>query len=406
MMRRIPELDALRGLAALTILHFHFAVTAGFPVICCQGCWAAVDLFFVLSGYLITSIILSAQGTPGFFFKFYARRTLRIWPLYFLALAAVVALNALALSPHCIDGLPWHLVFLQNVQRYWHADPPAFDWHFKHSWTLALEEQFYILWPVLVYLVGPRRLKTLCVAVVTVAAIALLRGLHPWLLLSRCGGFALGGLLAAFLASTLTKGDEQLSPRGSRLGAGWLAAAAVGARIYLVVGRVGTGPDFFSECAAGTILAFSVLFFGIVGLVLRYHGHPALACLRSRPLRYLGQISFGIYIWHQSLFGVFRTGLDRAGLGNPVLRYACFYAASIAVAVVSWHFIEAPILRLKERFAYRKEDRTDAAIPSTVTMPTIVSATAVIHVPRWYERGANVNTTSWSPAGTSTARNK
>lgn len=349
-MPRIPELDALRGLAALAILHYHFLLFERFGHDASEGCWAAVELFFVLSGYLITSIIIANIRKPNFFLNFYARRTLRIWPLYYLALGAVIGMNVISRYPNPMDGLPWHLVFLQNIQRYWGATPPPFDWHFTHSWTLAVEEQFYIVWPVLLTLFGIGRLRLLCGLAVAISAIALFRGFHPWLLISRCGGFAMGGWIAAILHSH-SPGPEGRTT-SSRLA--WLAAILL-PFAYLSWGRVARGADFLGE-RPSIILAFSTMFAGLVGLTIIHSGRPALGLLRLRALRYLGKISFGIYIWHQVLFSVFKAALLKVGVANPYLRYGCYYVAAISVAAASWHFFESPILRLKDLFSYRQSD--------------------------------------------------
>src|SRR3954466_11966508 len=108
-MKRIKELDALRGLAALTIVLFHV-----YPHQVFMG-WSAVDLFFVLSGYLITSIIINNLSNKGFLTSFYSRRILRIWPVYYLTLAAVLILNAFSRTGYPTDGLFQHLTFTQNI---------------------------------------------------------------------------------------------------------------------------------------------------------------------------------------------------------------------------------------------------------------------------------------------------
>ncbi len=119
-MRRIPELDALRGLAALAIVVYHLWV----PQVTLLG--TAVDLFFVLSGYLITSIILGQVDQPGFLGRFYARRALRIWPIYYLSLLALVALSPLLPGPSRLDGLPYYLTYTQRIPDYWFGDVPPF----------------------------------------------------------------------------------------------------------------------------------------------------------------------------------------------------------------------------------------------------------------------------------------
>src|SRR4051812_9144594 len=112
-MPRVPELDALRAFAAGIVLLFHLR-PEGFVF----G-WTGVDLFFVLSGYLITTIILQHQAAPGFLRNFYVRRGLRIWPLYYLTLFGLVALNPFLPRPQPMAGLPYYLTYTQNVPSYW-----------------------------------------------------------------------------------------------------------------------------------------------------------------------------------------------------------------------------------------------------------------------------------------------
>ncbi len=195
-MRRVPELDALRGLAASVVLLFHLRPLSFF-----YG-WAGVDLFFVLSGYLITSIILRHCDQPGFLIRFYARRSLRIWPIYYLALLVLVAINPMLPQPQPTTALPYYLTYTQNLWLYWTNATVPFLPEFDHTWTLALEEQFYVIWPALVLWAGRRRVVRLCLITVAIAYYSR-TGFLGWgpyserILIARCDGFALGGLLAA-----------------------------------------------------------------------------------------------------------------------------------------------------------------------------------------------------------------
>ena len=125
-MRRIPELDSIRGLAATTILLYHL-VPATF-----HFGWAGVDCFFVLSSYLITSILLEYRKGPGFFVNFYARRSLRIWPIYYLCLVSLVAANAALRLGEPLEGLPYYATYTQNITLYWGQQPPPFQHRQPH----------------------------------------------------------------------------------------------------------------------------------------------------------------------------------------------------------------------------------------------------------------------------------
>jgi len=343
-MNRIKEFDALRALAALSVIAFHSGTTLFY-----WG-WAGVDFFFVISGFLITSIILANSGRNGFLRKFYLRRSLRIWPIYYLSLFGVVAVNSVSSTPSRLDGFPFYLTYTQFIQRYWFGELPSFPWYFCHTWTLALEEQFYLLWPLIVPLVGRRRLIPLTGGLVILSLGARMVGFSPRILLARFDGFALGGLLAACLAdSTMYEGIKR-----RRLEAG-LATVGLAASLFLTGGAVFIGRRVFLGPEPAwpglTILALDLLFFALVGLVALEVGHPLLAPLRSRVLVYLGQISYGIYLYHLLIFAGLAGVCDLYGLGNgPVVKVLrCILL--IAVPAISWELLEKPILSLKDRLA-------------------------------------------------------
>ena len=145
---RIPELDALRGIAAVVIVIFH-SNTRRMP----WG-WAAVDLFFVLSGFLITGIVLRHGGTRGFLGRFYARRALRIFPVYYLVMLGLVAFGGILPRPNDPRGLLYELTYTQFVPVLLVRRVPAYSPYLGHTWTLAIEEQFYLVWPALILLAG------------------------------------------------------------------------------------------------------------------------------------------------------------------------------------------------------------------------------------------------------------
>ena len=173
--RQIPALDGLRGIAIAAVMVFHFtlygpysnALMRGLPAIgpalhLAMAGWGGVDLFFVLSGYLITAILLRTKAAPGYFRRFYARRVLRIFPLYYLFLAVGIALSSRLPPAWSAEG-SWQLwlwTYLTNFKigsAGWSSVPRAYE----HFWSLAVEEQFYLLWPLLVFKLDERRLARL-----------------------------------------------------------------------------------------------------------------------------------------------------------------------------------------------------------------------------------------------------
>jgi peptidoglycan/LPS O-acetylase OafA/YrhL len=336
-MRRIAELDGLRGAAAVLIVAYHLFMDY------LPGCWAAVDVFFVLSGYLITTIVLQQDGSWRFLWAFYARRGLRIWPIYYL----LILILALGLRGD-LTALPYYLTYTQQATHYWGGAMP--DWRpMQHTWTLAMEEQFYLFWPALVLLVGRRWTGPLALGVAILAIQARLSGIHWWTLLGRCDGFALGGLLAAILS-------DPDSDRAQRRVQAWtlvLGALAV----LLLAGLAATNRLFgnggtIATAARATVA--SLASFTLVASIVRNADHPGLAILKARPLAYLGTISYGIYLYHHPILQILGTMLEQMGIVHVPALWLVEWILTLAVAMASWHWIERPILRLKDRVPYRR----------------------------------------------------
>jgi peptidoglycan/LPS O-acetylase OafA/YrhL len=343
-MRRMTELDSIRGLAALGVMIYHLNP----PAFLFKG--VRVDLFLILSGYLVTTIILNKGDAGNFHLVFQMRRVLRIWPLYYLTLALLVVVNTSLVRSTAIDALPNYLTFTQNIQRYWSDSVPPFKWYYTHTWSLALEQQFYLLWPLLIGLLGRRRLMPMALSLLAISVAARALGYHWWLLIARSDGFALGSILAALFADPgRVQASQQLYRRGLTLG---LLASLV----FLVA----TLPcslqiDFDSEMSLWpslTILGFNLVYFSLIGLVLCHSGHPSLRILRNRRLCDLGTVSYGLYLYHPLVFlGVSRFG-QYLGLGETWWIELVKLAASVALAGLSWRFVERPILVLKNHFRY------------------------------------------------------
>jgi peptidoglycan/LPS O-acetylase OafA/YrhL len=329
--KRVPELDGLRGLAAaLVVVHHLWPQTFAFG-------WAAVDLFFVLSGYLITGICLENGDKKGFFPAFYARRSLRIWPIYYLAIFAAL----LCTRPEP-GAVPYYLVYLQNLPGYWAGRMPV--WHeMAHTWTLAIEEQFYLIWPALM-LIGrrPGRAAFLALGVAMLSLLARSGGLASNLLPARCDGFALGGLLACLRATGRMRSVAVVT-----------GVAATGAVCALAWSYSVTGSPL-KQLGSADVTASTLLSFVLVVVVLQAAGSRATALLRLRPVVYLGVISYGLYLYHYPILLRSYSLSMRLGLygtsGEPFL----VGFLSVLTAVLSWHLIEQPILRLKDFVPYRK----------------------------------------------------
>ena len=369
-MRRVSEFDALRGLAALGVLLFHLRPNEGWTHFGMTG----VHLFLVLSGYLITNIVIRHVGTPGFFRAFYARRILRIWPIYYLTLAFLVILQRNLPNPPSLSGLPYYLTFTQYM---WHwpvitklvPTPPLTVHAFEHSWTLALEEQFYLLWPMAIALIGPRRVAPMVMGIVAFGLWFKTLGYDSWILFNVFGAFALGGLIAAIL-------DDK--PRVERnrfaLSLFFLVAGAAGfayVRWYYTVPPTGWSREWLVWRDSAQNFAFYTIHFGIVGFVATNAGGWFLAPLRMRELTYLGEISYGMYLYHMPVYWL--VGGYSIPHDEPWMIWVAKIALTFVVATLSYRYIERPILSLKDWFPYGSKPET-AGPPRAIHRPRLIQS--------------------------------
>ncbi len=364
--RHITALDGLRGLAVVFLLIFHiFQLEAepasGLARIAYRStriCQTGVDLFFVLSGFLITGILHDTKGSSGFFRNFYGRRTVRIFPLYYGVLIVATIILPLLLGHRVTEASPFALwTYTANIPPTFHVDPPTFG----HFWTLAIEEQFYLLWPAVIYAFTRTTAMRVCVGCI-IGSIFVRIGLVSnglsanFFMFGRLDSLALGGLLA-------------LAARGPEGMAGWKpkAIAVLTALTVLVsplyVMKTGSH-EAWLQVVKYTLLA------GIYGAVL------VLAILSTRTsligrffnlpaLRSLGKYSYGIYVFHPFFIDMFTTmrAHDATGrLETPIaiaFRIVTVVVLSIVAAWLSFHLYEKRFLKLKRFFEYGP--RTDEA---------------------------------------------
>ena len=372
---RIPVLDGIRGVAILLVLLFHFSVYGGGLAVSGAAIdrayyrlagagWMGVDLFFVLSGFLITGILYDAKGSAHYFRNFYARRVLRIFPLYYFALLIFTVVLPIALPEH--RGLqmierdaPWYWTYLSNVSIARDGWPQYGA--IGHFWSLAVEEQFYLLWPLVVLRFGRRPLQALCVTCIVgaliVRTVASASGevtaafvLTP----ARLDALAIGAYVA--LAQRSPGGLAGLRGR-ARSAALWLGGAIVGLSVWR------RGFAAYDPVVSSVGLSVLAGFFGaLLILALTARSNAVVArFLGARWLRFFGQYSYALYVVHHPIL-FFMPGLTWLSfvptiLGSVLLRQAAFLViatgVSIVVALVSWHLIEKHFLELKGRFALR-----------------------------------------------------
>jgi peptidoglycan/LPS O-acetylase OafA/YrhL len=365
-MLRIPELDSVRGAAVLIVLvhHLHLRTGTHLDWLLEHG-WMAVDLFFILSGYLITTIIISNQTNAEFFRSFYIRRSLRIWPIYYLSILALLALPLVwhAAPQFQPRSLLQYLTFTQEAPLYWSTEPHAHPL-LGHFWSLAVEEQFYLIWPLVVAVIGRRGIVPAGLGLIGLAIAARSVGFHRHLLISRCDALAAGAILAVLTAHVL---------HGRRRSVLVMAFAATVLASLLTFAAAVVFVDRSIIFQDSMLMFVTPCLFGLLGLVICLQGHPHLAGLRTRALCYCGTISYGLYVYHWIIYLIFDRAIPDSShtLWATVLKVAL----SFLIAVLSWRFLERPILSLKDRFGYRHADGDRPSTAGSVgPAPTRLSA--------------------------------
>jgi peptidoglycan/LPS O-acetylase OafA/YrhL len=360
---RVPALDGVRGLAILLVVVMHalfFGVplpgvappTQLEPYVLLAGLgWCGVDVFFVLSGYLITGILVRSRGEPHYFRNFYVRRALRIFPLYYVVMALLLWWLPRAAATGSETAA--YLLYYQNFRLAFGVDVQT-DLAREITWSLAVEEQFYLVWPAVIAFVPRRWLPRVCVVAIlgAIAArfVCLESGIpKPYFLtFCRLDALAAGALLALV----------PLPPK-------WFGALAASLGAGALVGIAWHRKDAFPATAVmqswGLIAAMAM---AVGVLVLARHAGVIARLLTLAPLRSLGAYSYCIYLvhflviewmafrWHGDLPVALQRWL--AATLSPVQLLLVFTAtclvASWAVAWLSWHLFEQRVLRWKRHF--------------------------------------------------------
>ena len=374
----------MRGCAILLVIATHLAsgttAASGFDEVVLRTLragWIGVDLFFVLSGFLITGILLDTRGDPRYYRVFFARRALRILPLYWLYLMLLVAaawwLPADPQRATLLTSLPWHAAYLTNVIvaiRGW--DVSGFQT--GHLWSLSVEEQFYLVWPTLVLVAGARRLRDATVRamlwVPALRAVAVAAGvltLTTHLLTPlRADSFGAGALLAILIRDDER---ERLLPRLRLAG-----TVAIGVLVAIAVYDRGLRYSSPLVRTSGyTLLALG--FASLLERALRATPGSTLArTLGSGTLRSIGRYSYSIYLFHPPVLLAFDTLiLDRnflpviAGSRLPALIVygVAFTAVMWVIGFTTWWTFERHFLRLKRHFPYAADDTGPGSFEAT-----------------------------------------
>ena len=370
----IPALDGLRGIAIIFVMLHHFTYyrpTSGIDGLIGSVLffmWTGVDLFFVLSGFLITGILLDSRGSERYFTTFYARRTLRIFPLYYLVLllAFVVLPKFPALHPVLLGqvgqvDLPPQWPYWLYLTNFSIADGGWVHGWVDVAWSLAIEEQFYLVWPLLIWLCPPRLVAPLCAVILVAQPVArsyaraidmpsLSIYVLPWF---RLDGFATGALLAVAQRRGLLPLLDRWVPIVVIAGvAGIIACTILGGHTWWWNRRMQQYGYSLIAVTAGAMLVSAV-------------NRPADSLwprmLSAGWLRAFGKYSYGMYLIHPPVMRAVREYVFNpeqyftpgiASWNAQVLFYGAATAPAFALAWLSWRLFEAPILRLKARFPY------------------------------------------------------
>lgn len=369
----VPALDGVRGLAVLIVVMHNAGWISGASeqlVVKALGAltasgWVGVQLFFTLSGLLITGILLDSRGRHGYFRSFYLRRTLRIFPLYYAFVAGAVFVAApLAWSA------AWAAQVRANQWPYWlyvsnWTQPFQIEIHgLTHLWSLAVEEQFYLIWPLMAFWLGRRGLARLAIAML-IAGPFIRYGLRAtglpidatyFFTIARWDALAAGALLAALLRDE--RGRALVSRWTGRLTA--ILLLALGALIVIQRG-------FHSDDLLITVVGQSII--GLLSACLLAYAvdeGPArirglTRVLSSRGLRTLGKYSYAMYIFHFPIHHALKIPLgpwvadsdDPLKIVRTLAYLVLVLVLSFTAALISWRLIEKPFLDLKERWAPR-----------------------------------------------------
>jgi peptidoglycan/LPS O-acetylase OafA/YrhL len=355
----MPELDSLRGVAILLVLFYHgyfwmynvtglHGVAKAFVEATRPG-WLGVNLFFVLSGFLITGILLQSKSKDDYYRRFYARRALRILPAYY---ALLLLLFLTGLKPYSFLLLSFF--YLANVTPLFGV-PEVYP----VLWSLAVEEQFYLLWPTVVHQLPVRVLERCVIGIVCVVpvlrAVAFLLGWqeglssYTWFV---ADGLAMGAWLAMYVRRPELNRETLARISAGAVGFATLATFA-GSRYGILTRERLLGATFQESCGD---LAFA----GVLGLVLLLGTSQWKQFVQWPVLKFYGDISYGLYLIHlfvitqcNRLLGNLWPQLP-AGIGHfgiMTLRFAIYTSCATGLAFLSRRYFEEPFLRMKDRFA-------------------------------------------------------
>ncbi len=357
--RHDPVLDGIRGLAILSVLVCHLTEnwnrggnhveSAVFGV--AQTGRYGVTLFFILSGFLITGILLRTPKTPGYFASFFGRRVVRIFPLYYAVLFVLfVVLPAMHCSAYveCRPHQLWLWTYSLNVANLM----THVNWgHLNHFWTLALEEQFYLLWPAVVWLCPRRALQWVCVAGIiglTLIRVAVFAHDPVSRFNFALGNFDCDGLFFGSWLAARSRADGRDLTHLRRFALMTAVVSAIG--VALILRSV-------LHSAPWTMTVKFPLITGLLGAAFVFIQSDPRRLLAHATLRFFGKYSYALYVLHYPLLPYYVAAFPmtrlsaRCGYLPAVLIFLLGgIAGSVMLALLSWHLLEKHFLKLKRFF--------------------------------------------------------
>lgn len=378
---RIIQLDGLRGVAIGLVLLFHLDLLAptGFAPLnrVLMFGWSGVDLFFVLSGFLIGGILIDNRDSTNYFTVFYARRFFRIIPVYFLIVAVYFAFYAIGgqLRADLIDAvgspMPWYsyLSFTNNI---WIARHNYMDAFASPTWSLAIEEQFYLTFPLIVRIVKPKYFPAAVASLIVAIA-----GFRIAMCLSHQVTQIQSYVLPFFRADALIIGVAcALAVRSPRVVTfferrWWVLYLGL---IFFAAIVISTGAKLLPDTAAPIntygLTAIALLYATVLLIAVVLPAAPIGVALRFKPLRSLGKLAYFIYLLHVSaLLATFDT-LNNFDIGrNTFVRWiagAASLGLVIVLANVSWNLLESRMIRVGHRVKYsqsQEESSVETVLP-------------------------------------------
>ena len=356
----VRSLDGVRAVAVLLVFCYHAALVFPFFKAHLQGGFLGVDVFFVLSGFLITSVLLEEFDCAGdiSFKNFYARRFLRLMPAYWLFLAAMF-LFAGALFPaeiaaqtYAHGNFVYAIFYLTNWERAFYGSDAA--GLLGHAWSLAIEEQFYLVWAGFLFLML-RRLKRNSVVFVTaslIAATALFRaarwhGVESVDYLYNAFDARADALLVGCFVSQLVSWKK--IPASFLTSRAFVAASLIS--LLVAVAIIFNLSDSYNTAFLyqGGFTVFALCVGVVIARLAADAKNPAKNAARklleTKPIVWVGKTSYGIYLWHPAAIS-----LCFPVFGKPLVRLLAAFALTLLLAAISYYALEIPFLKLKKRF--------------------------------------------------------